>query len=316
MGEDHLSRDQNTIALVEAALLTALTAILAIAGFYLPLMGYLLFIVAVPYIIMSVRHPRRYVFTSAIASAVLVSFLTFPTYGIYIALLGGLVGFVMGHFLKLKKDSSTVIFYGALATTISLIFMFSLATVVSGINVMDMVTQILDETVLLTENMGLSEMVANSDVTIAEMMEIFKMVIPSALILSGAIFALINYFFASVILKRMGTWTMPPKPFSQFTLPANVLIGTTLILIMTYLAGKLNLVDSEVLFLNILNVFIYVFLVQGVAVIFHWMEKRNLGKGLKIIVVMIVFITGMTMAAAVIGWLDSAFDFRRIRKRD
>jgi uncharacterized protein YybS (DUF2232 family) len=311
-----LSRDQNTIALVEAALMTALTAILAIAGFYLPLMGYLLFIIAVPFIIMSVRHSGRYVITSALAAAVLVSFLTFPTYGIYIALLGGAVGFVMGYFLKRQKDSSTVIFYGALMTTVSLFVMFSLAALVSGINIMDMVTGILDETVLLTENMGLGEIVANSEVSIAEMMEIFKMVIPSSLILSGVIFALVNYFFASIILKRMGSWSMPPKPFSQFTLPANILIGTSLIIVLTYLAGKLNIVDSEVLFVNVMNVFIYVFMVQGIAVIFHLMEKRNLGKGLKTMVVVIIFITGMTMAAAVLGWVDSAIDFRRIRKRD
>lgn len=311
-----MSRDQNTIALVEAALMTALTAILAIAGFYLPLMGYLLFIIAVPFIIMSVRHSGRYVITSALAAAVLVSFLTFPTYGIYIALLGGAVGFVMGYFLKRQKDSSTVIFYGALMTTVSLFVMFSLAALVSGINIMDMVTGILDETVLLTENMGLGEIVANSEVSIAEMMEIFKMVIPSSLILSGVIFALVNYFFASIILKRMGSWSMPPKPFSQFTLPANILIGTSLIIVLTYLAGKLNIVDSEVLFVNVMNVFIYVFMVQGIAVIFHLMEKRNLGKGLKTMVVVIIFITGMTMAAAVLGWVDSAIDFRRIRKRD
>lgn len=308
-----MSQNPNTIALVEAALLTALTVILAIAGFYLPLLGYLLFIIAVPFIIMSVRHERRYVFISAVASAVLVTFLTFPTYGLYIGMLGGMVGAMMGHHVKLHRDSSTVIFYGALTTTVALIVMFSLATLISGISIMDMVSGMLDETLLLTESMGLGEALSDSETTLSEMVEVFKMVIPSALILSGAIFSLINYFLASVVLKRMGTWSMPPRPFSKFTLPQNVLPGTTVILVLSYLAGRMNWVDQEVLFLNVLNLFIYVFMVQGIAVLFHLMERYRVGRGLKVMVVVVIFLTNTMMAVAVLGWLDSALDFRKIR---
>lgn len=310
-----MSRNPNTVSLVETALLTALAAILAIAGFYLPLLGYLLFIIAVPYIVIRVRHSQRYVVISAIASAILVTFLTFPTYGLYLALVGGLVGAVMGHHILRQRDSSTIIFYGALTATVALIVMFSLASVVSGVSLADMMTEIMDETLRLTENMGLPGMDDGFMAALEETVETIKMMVPSALILSGAIFAVINYAVAAAILKRIGTWVMPPRPFSRFSLPGNVLIGTTVILVLSYLVGQLNIVDSGVLFLNVLNLFIYLFLVQGLAVLFHLIERNRLGKGVKIALVAFVIITSMTVPVAVVGWLDSALDFRKIRRK-
>ena len=308
-----MSSKGNTIALVESALLTALTVILAIAGIYIPLLGYLLMIIAVPFIIITVRHSLRYVIISIIASAILVTFVTFPTYGIYIAMMGGFVGCIMGLSIKKKKDSSTSIFYGALTASVSLMIMISLATLISGVSIIETVDQILGETVRVTETMGLGEIISESGVSMTDITDLFKMVIPSSLVLSGAIFAVFNYFISTIILKRLGMDTKQAKTFSEFSLPGNILFGTTFILVLTYFSGKLNIVDSEALFVNVLNVFTYVFLVQGVAVLFFFLEKRKLGKGIKILSVFLIFILGIILPVAMFGWLDSAFDFRKLR---
>lgn len=311
-----MSTNGNTIALVESALLTALTVILAIAGIYIPLLGYLLLITAVPFIIITVRHSLRYVIISIIASAMLVTFVTFPTYGIYIALMGGLVGCIMGLSIKKKKDSSISIFYGALAASVSLMVMISLATLISGVSIIETVDQILGETVNITETMGLGDIMSESGVSISDITDLFKMVIPSSLVLSGAIFAVFNYIVSTIILKRLGMDTKQAKSFSEFSLPGNILFGTTFILVLTYFSGKLNIVDSEALFVNVVNVFTYVFLVQGVAVLFFYLDKRKYGKGIKILSVILIFILGIILPVAMIGWLDSAFDFRKLRQKN
>ena len=270
-------------------------------------------IIAVPFIIITVRHSLRYVIISIIASAILVTFVTFPTYGIYIAMMGGFVGCIMGLSIKKKKDSSTSIFYGALTASVSLMIMISLATLISGVSIIETVDQILGETVKITETMGLGEIISESGVSMTDITDLFKMVIPSSLVLSGAIFAVFNYFISTIILKRLGMDTKQAKTFSEFSLPGNILFGTTFILVLTYFSGKLNIVDSEALFVNVLNVFTYVFLVQGVAVLFFFLEKRKLGKGIKILSVFLIFILGIILPVAMFGWLDSAFDFRKLR---
>ena len=311
-----MGNNVNTAALVETSLLTALTTVLAIAGFYIPLMGYLLFIVAVPFIIITVRHSIRYAAIATIAAAILVSFLTFPTYGIYIALLGGAVGSIMGITIKRGKDATASIFYGAIIATGSLGIMISIATLISGVSIVEMIDSILDETLLLTESMGLSEAFTESETSLVGMMELFKMMVPSSMIMSGVVYAIANYGISAVLLRRMGIMNIRNRSFSEFTLPSNILVGTAVILILSYLSGRMNIVDSEVLFVNVLNLFTYIFLVQGLAVLFFLLDKRGSGTATKIVSVIVVFILGMIVFVAAIGWLDSAFDFRKIRLKN
>ena len=311
-----MSANKDTVALVEASLLTALTVIIAIGAIYLPFLGYLSFIIAVPFVILSVRHSLKYTAIATVATAVLVTLLSYPTYGIYVATLGGFVGNVMGYSIKKNKDNSTIIFYSSLATVMSLMIMISITTLISGISLLDMVNKMLSESISLIESMGLGDRLAESGFLLTNTMEVFKMIIPSTLILSSAIFASVNYFISSIILKRMGMKSTKQKTFSEFSLPSNILIGATIILILTYLVGKFDIADSQVLFINILNISIYVFLIQGVAVIFHFIDKRKLGKGIKIFSIVLIFFTGILILVSIIGWLDCVFDFRKLKQKN
>lgn len=311
-----MSVNKDTVALVEASLLTALTVIIAIGAIYLPFLGYLSFIIAVPFVILSVRHSLKYAAIATIATAILVALLSYPTYGIYVATLGGFVGNVMGYSIKKNKDNSTVIFYSSLVAVMSLMIMISIATLISGISLADMVDEMLSESISLVESMGLGERLAESGILLTNTMEIFKMIIPSTLILTSAIFASVNYFISSIILKRMGMKSSKQKTYSEFLLPSNILFGATILLILTYLVGKFNIVDSQVLFINILNLFIYVFLIQGIAVIFYFIDKRKLGKGIKILSGIIIFFTGMLIFVSILGWLDCVFDFRKLKQKN
>ncbi len=306
---------KETVALTESALLTAITSVLAIAGLYIPFMGFLMFIISVPFIIMMVRHSWKYVVIASACSAVLVSFVAFPTYGVYVAVFGGLVGLVMGHYIKEKKDSSYTIFYGALTASVAFIIILSITTLITGISLSETVEKVFTETLSLTENMGVSDMLKNSEVQLADLIEIFKMIIPSSLIISAAIYSLINYFVATVIMKRTGMDVSSVKKFSEFTLPNNIMVGTTIILVLSYFAGKMNIVDSQILFMNVLNLFIYVFLIQGVAIMFFYLEKWKFKKFTKILSVIIIFLFQMTLTLAVVGWIDNVFDFRKVRQR-
>ncbi|OPL07900.1 MAG: hypothetical protein AVO33_03250 [delta proteobacterium ML8_F1] len=304
-----------TKALVETALLSSITSILAIAGMYIPFLGYLMLIVAVPFILIVVRHSARYGVLGALATGMLVMFVSFPTYGIYVAAMGGGVGILMGQQIKKRKESMTVIFYGALGASVTMILLLTLTTLVTGVSLIAMVEELLAESFQITDRMGLENVLLESGVTLEDILEIFKLILPSTLILTSAFFAVFNYNVGRVILRRTGFTAGESKPFSQFTLPGNIIMGTTLILILTYLSGYFNIVDTEVLFINILNLFIYIFLLQGLAIIFFLLEKKQFKTGMKIFVVLMVFLLQMVVGVALIGWIDNIFDFRKIRQK-
>ncbi len=141
------------------------------------------------------------------------------------------------------------------------------------------------------------------------------MIIPSSLIISAAIYSLINYLIATIIMKRTGMDVSSVKKFSEFTLPNNIMVGTTIILVLSYFAGKLNVVDPQILFMNVLNLFIYVFLIQGIAIMFFYLEKWKFKRFAKILSVIAVFLFQVTLTLAVVGWIDNVFDFRKLRQR-
>ncbi len=310
-----MNSSNQTKALVETALLSSITSILAIAGMYIPFLGYLMFIVAVPFILIVVRHSVKFALLGALATGFLVTFVSFPTYGIYVAAMGGGVGVIMGLAVKLRREAMTVIFYGALAASVTMMLLLSLTTLVTGVGLLEMVEEVLFESFRVAEGAGFENILLESGFTLEDILDIFKMILPSTLILSSAFYALLNYNVGRIILRRTGFVTGDSRPFSEFTLPGNIITGTTLILILTYLSGYLNIVNTEVLFINVLNIFIYVFLLQGLAILFFLLEKRHFKTGMKVFAVILVFLLQMTVGVAIIGWIDNIFDFRKIRQK-
>ncbi|MCD6436453.1 MAG: DUF2232 domain-containing protein [Clostridiales bacterium] len=305
---------KKTVALTESALMTAITCVLAIAGIYIPFLGFCMFIISVPFVVLMVRHSWKYVVISAISSAILVTFISFPTYGIYVAIFGGLVGLVMGHYIKEKKDSSYIMFYGALMTSVAFIIILTITTLITGVSLSDIVEKAFTEMLYLRDNMGLTNMMNTSEMQFTEVLKIFKMIIPSSLIVIAGIYSMVNYLIATIIMRRIGMDVSSAHKFSEFALPNNIMAGTTIILVLSYISGKLNIVDSQVLFINILNLFVYVFLIQGIAIMFFFLEKRKLKKSAKILSVVAIFLFQMTLILAIVGWLDNVFDFRKLKK--
>lgn len=309
-----MENKKNTKALVESALITSIACIVAIVGIYVPLLGYLLILISVPFIILMIRNGWKYVVLSSLVSSILVGAISFPTYGIYVAVLGGGVGIVIGYFINKGDESSKVIFYGTVATSISFFVIFMIIVFLSGISAIEMIDYMTDEITVILKDAGIESVLTERGVELAKIAVIFKMLIPSSIIIFATIFSIINYFISSVIMQRIGMDISKIKRFSHFSLPNNIMIGTTVILILSYIVGKLNIVNSQVLFINIFYIFVYVFMVQGLAVLVFYMESVKMNIYLKIITIILVFVFQLIIVIAILGWFDSIFDFRKLRR--
>lgn len=310
-----MKNKKNTKGLVESALITSIACIVAIVGIYVPFLGYTLMLISVPFIILMIRNGWKYVILSSLVSSILVATISFPTYGIYVAVLGGGVGIVIGYFIDKGDESSKVIFYGTIATSIAFFVIFMIIAFLSGISAIEMIDYITAETTVMLKDTGMEKMLTGKGLEFGNIAVVFKMLIPSSIIIFATIFSIFNYFISSVIMQRIGMNIPKIKRFSQFSLPNNIMIGTTLILILSYIVGKLNIVNSQVLFINILYLFIYVFMIQGLSVLFFYMESVKMNIYLKIITVILVFIFQLIIVIAILGWLDSIFNFRKLGRK-
>jgi uncharacterized protein YybS (DUF2232 family) len=61
---------------------------------------------------------------------------------------------------------------------------------------------------------------------------------------------------------------------------------------------------------------IYIFAFQGMAILFYFLEIRNVSKIVKIVIFLLIMILQGIFILSVLGWIDMIFNFRKIKKSE
>jgi uncharacterized protein YybS (DUF2232 family) len=117
------------------------------------------------------------------------------------------------------------------------------------------------------------------------------------------------------VLPRLGHHVEPMLPFRQWQAPpwlSWVVLGGLLVM---FLAGQAGADWLRRMAVNVVVAIVFVYLVIGMAVAYHWLQAR-MSKG--IAVTLLVMVTLMVqniaiLALMLIGMFDGAFDFRKLR---
>jgi len=310
---------KNTRALVEAALMVAITCIFGIVGTYIPLLAFILFFIPIPFIILGKRHGIRFVILSIIASTVIVGSFTTPTYPVFIVLLPGITAAVMGYMMNKGYAPSKVLLGGTIASIAASVFSMALTSILVGMSTMeqfqDMFQQIIDMQVRIYEGIGADTyQIEEVRRTLEAVTQAALMVIPAAVILSSAFLTYLNYVIAIHVLNRIGYQTEKLPPVRHFRLPKSFLMGTFLIIALTILIKNLNIVHYETLVSNIFAIFQFVYFVQGLAVISFYMTAFRVHRLIQgFIILFLLFNQFAFFAASILGFLDAFINFRKLK---
>lgn len=314
-----MSFRKNTRALVEAALMVAITCIFGIVGTYIPLLAFILFFIPIPFIILGKRHGIRFVILSIIASTAIVGSFTTPTYPVFVVLLPGITAAVMGYMMNKGYSPSKVLLGGTVASIASSVLSMALTSVLVGISTMDqlgeMFQQIIDMQVRIYEGMGADTyQIEEVRKNLEAITQAALMVIPAAVVLSSAFLTYLNYVIAIHVLNRIGYQTEKLPPVQHFRLSKSFLMGTFLIIALTILIKNLNIVHYETLVSNIFVIFQFIYFVQGLAVISFYMTAFRVHRLLQGIIFLFLLLNQFAFfAASVLGFLDAFINFRKLK---
>ena len=314
-----MSFRKNTRALVEAALMVAITCIFGIVGTYIPLLAFILFFIPIPFIILGKRHGIRFVILSIIASTAIVGSFTTPTYPVFVVLFPGITAAVMGYMMNKGYAPSKVLLGGTVASIASSVLSMALTSVLVGISTMDqlgeMFQQIIDMQVRIYEGMGADTyQIEEVRKNLEAITQAALMVIPAAVVLSSAFLTYLNYVIAIRVLNRIGYQTEKLPPVQHFRLSKSFLMGTFLIIALTILIKNLNIVHYETLVSNIFVIFQFIYFVQGLAVISFYMTAFRVHRLLQGIIFLFLLLNQFAFfAASVLGFLDAFINFRKLK---
>ncbi len=307
-----------TKALSEAALITALICVVGLAGMYIPFLGLIVYFNFVPLIVLGKRHGIKYTITALAAASVIFGMFAGPVAAISLLLLSGTSSAVMGGLLYMERPPYQVLGGGILMALVSTVIMIGITQLATGIPMAEAMKSIFAESSEIQQSMldvlkTDAETARNMQEMMSKASEQAILLIPGVIIIWSIVSTFINYWLATLILRKLRTYIPPLPPFREFSLPKSVLLGTVIIYVLSIAATAMKLVDENVLMTNVQMLMIYTFAAQGLSVAVWFMHRRSFSKVVSAIVIIFAIANsfGVTVLFA-LGVTESAF---RVRAR-
>lgn len=308
----------NTNRITETAVITMLMTMFALLGIYL--IPFIIIFYPIPFIVLGVRHGIKFNVLALFASSLLVGILVDITTGFLIFIIMGSLAITLAYMIR-KRFSPTDILI--ISSGIVLIFIILTLYIISYITGVDFSSQ-LDTSFTLTLNnqlniikdMGLSdyEMAKIKDI-LQTTVEYMIIIIPTILMVSAFLLSYLNYWISTVVLKRIGYKTTNIPNFSKLRLPGNIILGTLILFLGASLIKYLKIFYYEAIFLNITTFISFIFFIEGLSLIVYLMNKSNINKFLKAVLILFIVISfPLSVIISIVGLLDVIFDFRKLKK--
>lgn len=300
----------NARKLTYGAMMIALFAVLFAVSLYIPLLGSIsLFFIPLPILLYRLRYSRSESLLVAVA-AILISSLLGGLFSIPAAVILVLVGFVMGETLQAKKSK----FYTVMAVGMT-VLLSAVATYVGGVllfqfNAIDAMMDMFQDaqqkmTAYMTE---LGTLPKESEALIADTFVYYRSTIPAMVILgsllAGFLFVAANFYTA----KRIGAKVQKFPPFREMKLPFMTIVIYALVILSSFLFGTDTASTGYLFYINAMVILRFVFLLQGLSLIYYFLHERKLPRVVTIIAT--VFAIMLNPMTILLGTLDTAINIR------
>lgn len=278
---------RKTSAMVEAGILAAIAIVFAIISMYVPVIGsFINFLWPLPIAICGMRNGLRWSVMTLIVADIAVAVLISPLHAFSLLAAFGLVGLTLGECMRRGYKPFKLMLISSVACLISIGASFLIALYIMGIQPVDMMFTSLEEaareSVGYYQSMGMSQTEIDAAVkSNAEMLRMMRLIMPGAFFLCAPIIAFVNYLAARKILSKLGAAFEEFPPFTQWNVPGWMLwpYGISLLMVSYYVQYPESLMYHISVNLQVItSVF---FVLQGIALIYWWLEKtisRNGGE--------------------------------------
>ncbi|HBH12477.1 MAG: Membrane protein [Clostridiales bacterium 38_11] len=315
-----MSRNVKTSRLTEAALITGILIIFAMVGnFAFPFID---FLYPLPALLLAKRHDYKAAIMALVSAGLIILMLLGIQMGMYYVVLYSPMAAIMGYFISNNKKPILAIAAGSGAYLLSFLCLLWIMQAFLSINLVDYLRETFVESLKIQENLfsnfeGMQEQLEASKETYQNMLEMIILLLPAVIIFASVSMAIINYFVAQKMGKRLNVSIEPMEDFSHFRLPANISLGILIFLAGTYLISMTDFVNSEALSSNIIFIFQILFFIQGLAVVKFMMVKYKITKLLRLIMLILILMNGyLNLMVTMVGLTDIIFDLRKIRNKN
>ena len=307
--------------MVESGLLAAFSIVLAVIGAYLPMIGgFFNLLWPVPIVLLGVRHGYKWSMLATVVAGMIISLLIHPLQAIKVVVAFGLIGIVLGHAFRRNFSPGKTILWGVGASLLSKAALLGIGIVTTGVNPFALEGEIMvksvEQTIEMYRQMGTPE---EKLAQVAEQMQIaiklFKIMIPSVLIITAVVDTFLNFFIAKIVLKKLGHSVEAFPPFKDWTVPGYSVYFFVVSLVMIYWGESREIEFIYNSGINLCALSGVTLFVQGVSLFYYLGDKYNLSRIVRgIILVLILSNVFLMLLLVYFGAADAIIDYRKLRK--
>lgn len=322
MGQtEHLS----SRVLADCGIVVALSVVLVLVSFYIPVFGTLAAMIwAVPVMALVLRQGLLPAILSVLVTAVASILFVGVAGGLLSAAWIGFFGLVYGVCFRRKVSPLSTLMAGTVAAGIIIVISLAVSAIL-GVFSFDGLTGTLKEAVQQTmsmyESAGILNQLLPQGMTAAEygeeVLSMMMTLLPAVFILYGMASAALNYLFAAVILKRLRFDIIPLPPFREWHFPWWILWAIVVALVAYLMGTKWSGGYYHQIALNIVYLYLPVFLISGVSVVAWALATCRAKTGAKVVVwvALVLFARFSVPLLLILGALDPLLDYRKIWNR-
>lgn len=308
-----------TRGLTEGAILAALTVIVGAAGLVVPPVGILL--APLPIMLVVIRWGLRTAILASVVAGLILFQLFGPLGALSIVAAFAPLGLGLGWGIRRTVRAQVTILVGAAAFLVSIVAMFGVVTFVLHQDLVGHFTrsqvQAAQAALAVGQRLGApQERMAELRQVIKVLPQMVRALFPIAIPLGALVWAYLCYATARTVLRRVGHELPGVPPILTWRVPLR------LASVLLWVSAGLSLIGlrmpaARYAALDAMFVNFFVFGFQGALVGMTWMNRRQIPRVTQVTAGIFLFFLSSesllpVVALAVLGMLDTWFDYRRI----
>jgi uncharacterized protein YybS (DUF2232 family) len=227
-----------------------------------------------------------------------------------------LIGFMLGELIELNYSIDKIMLYATGTVLISGFIGLVFYSVLSGEGihaiVSDYVTKNLDLTMVLYQNMGMSEEnIHLIDRFLAELQPLIVQILPAMVTASTLFIAWTNILIARPVLKRRSLSYPDFGPLNMWKAPEYLVWGVIACGLALFLPGSaINAIGQ-----NGLLILMTVYFFQGIAIVSFYFEKKRFPRFVRFFLYTLIAVQHLILLAVIgLGFFDMWVNFRKSGK--
>ncbi|WP_099189700.1 DUF2232 domain-containing protein [Tepidibacter mesophilus] len=305
----------NSKKLMEASILSCIGIVFALASTYIPVLGMFFIFNGIPYTIITARCGIRYSIMGSFISLIILIMTTNPI-SAFISALVIIPSIFIGHNIYKNENPFKNIALGSLIFIVMMMLYIKISIIIFNVDIVKGFNDILIESIEIQKDVLNGLGVKIDEKGLSSILEYFSVYLPSTLVIMPSIvISFINYCASVFILRKTKKDESLLPEIKEFSLPGNIPFGIVLIYLSTLVIKYVDGIYYESIVMNLEMIILTLFLIQGACVYSYFLDKINIKRGVKGFLLITSFIIKpIVFIITIIGMLDSAMNFRKIRR--